>query len=120
MHSVAGDTRTASGVAAEERVRVMGVDFVRFAVVHHSGATPKSGHYTATVATSTGAYFCDDYKPPRHLGPVDAAWGNSYLVFLQKSVVDGAAPSHSAGAQDETFADAEAPPAAEPDKADAI
>ena len=41
----------AADLASEARVRLSGKDLNRFAVMHHTGATPKGGHYTATVAT---------------------------------------------------------------------
>ena len=47
----------ATYLPSQARVRLSGTDLERFAVVHHTGATPVSGHYTATVAahTQTGA-----------------------------------------------------------------
>ena len=73
-------------------------------MVHHTGATPKSGHYTATVAASTAAYHCDDSTitattPPESklaIRGLDDAWTNSYMIFLQKCIVADVAPSNGA------------------------
>ena len=85
----------ASGVAAEDRVRIADTEYSRFAVVHHTGATPKSGHYTATVAASTTTYHCDDstIAPVRNLHD---AWTDCCMIFLQKCIVADVAPSNGA------------------------
>jgi len=73
----------ATGISAEARVRVSGVDLERMAAVHHVGATADSGHYTATVTTSQMAYHCNDRvvnaKRELHVN----AWDNTYLIFLR-------------------------------------
>jgi hypothetical protein len=64
-------------------VRISGIDLNRFAAVHPAGDIPKSGHYTATVATKTTAYSCDDSTIVARPGLCDAAWSNAYLIFLR-------------------------------------
>ena len=78
---------------AENRLRVSGTDFLRFGVVHHSGPTCYSGHYTATVATQTSAYLCDDYGIEQQPDLLNAAWPNACLVFYEnRSAADAGAP----------------------------
>ena len=75
----------AADLASEARVRLSGKDLNRFAVVHHTGATPNSGHYTATVATQEMAYYCDDSRIAAQPDLFTSAWQNAYLIFLQNS-----------------------------------
>ena len=73
-----------AGVPAEPQVRISGTNLDRFATVHLAGETPKHGHYTASVATSGGAYYCDDFivAPRPHL--LADAWGDAYLIFPER------------------------------------
>jgi hypothetical protein len=73
----------ASGLPVEVSVRNSGIDFNRFAAAHRTGDAPKRGHYTATVATKTTAYYCDDSTIAAWPGLCDAARSNAYLIFLQ-------------------------------------
>ena len=72
----------ATGISAEARVRVSGVDLQRTAAVHHVGATPYSGHYTATVTTAQMAYHCNDKIVDARQEVLANAWGDAYLIFL--------------------------------------
>ena len=75
-----------NGPSTDAVIRVSGVDLHRFAVAHHMGHTPESGHYTATVATPEEmVYYCDDDTVTLKPDLSSESWHNSYLVFLRKS-----------------------------------
>ena len=56
------------------------------AAVHHEGATPDSGHYTATVTTAQMAYRCDDLIVDAKQELLANAWSDAYLIFLRNSI----------------------------------
>ena len=93
---------TATSLPAESRVRISGTDLDRFAAVHHTGETPKNGHYTATVTTPGMAYYCDDSTAAPRPNLSASAWDNAYLIFFQKSCGDAprAAPPVLTGNDD--------------------
>ena len=97
----------ATGVTAEATVRLSGTDLDRFAAVHHMGETPNSGHYTATVATKTMAYDCDDRFVGSLADGLANAWQNTYLVFLQNPSASVLPPCDDGAQQGEEDGDGE-------------
>ena len=64
-------------------VHIGNIAMQRVAVTHHTGRTPESGHYTATVATPDGGiYDCNDCIISRKPESSQQLWHNSYLSFL--------------------------------------
>jgi hypothetical protein len=73
-----------SGPSAGALVRMGTSDMHRFAVTHHTGHTPNSGHYTATVTSLEGmTYYCDDPAISPRPDLSAATWQNSFLIFLE-------------------------------------
>ena len=73
-----------AGPSVGTSLRLSGAQLRRIAVVHHTGQTPTSGHYTCTVTTrSKQTYLCNDetITPKPELSA--QAWDNSYLIFLE-------------------------------------
>ena len=74
-----------AGPMTAASVRVYGTNMQRVADTHHIGHTPESGHYNATVATSTsGTYLCDDVVIKDQFNLAAQPWHNSYLIFLRR------------------------------------
>ncbi len=89
------------GPPMDALVRISGTDMQRFAVTHHAGHTPYSGHYTATVTTQEGmTYYCDDSVTCIRPDLCASPWPNSYLIFLCKLLGEAQVPS-IAGSCDE-------------------
>ena len=87
-------TGGATQLPAEPNVHVSGAELDRFAVVHHIGEAPMSGHYTATVTASGKlAYICDDCTITHQPGAYANAWQRAYLIFLRSSLALGVRPS---------------------------
>ena len=95
-----------SGPMVAASVRVAGTEMERIAVTHHSGPTPESGHYSATVATPEGmTYYCNDREVshrPNTYG--DHSWCNGYLIFLRRTA---GSDLHPAAANARQSADAD-------------
>ena len=53
-----------AGITAERTVHLSGTELHRFAVVHHTGESTTSGHYTSTVSTQTSAFHCTTPQSP--------------------------------------------------------
>ena len=70
-----------AALSAENAIRLSGTDLQRIAVVHHTGETAKSGHYTATVGTQTSAFHCNDYTITPQPYLFDQVWPNAYMIF---------------------------------------
>ena len=75
-----------AALTAESSVRLSGTDLNRFAVIHHWGQSTTSGHYTATVATQTSAFYCDDSIVIEKPNILANAWPNTYMVFFQNQI----------------------------------
>jgi hypothetical protein len=72
------------GPKTEAIVRLSGKELQRVAVLHHTGHSPESGHYTCTLTTEGGqTYHCNDETISSKLDLSELSWQNSYLVFLQ-------------------------------------
>lgn len=96
-----------AGIAVEPCVQYVDTDLVRFAAVHHSGLSPTSGHYTATVVSDDVAYHCDDYSVVLRPQGAERAWNDCFLMFFQNPSVNLAAlgsethPPQQHGSEDE-------------------
>ena len=83
-----------SGPTTDANARVSGTELQRIAVLHHTGHSTESGHYTCTLSTQGGqTYHCNDetIEPKPGLGV--RPWENSYLVFLHSKTHGAAHPA---------------------------
>jgi len=91
----------ASGPSMDALVHIAGIAMQRVAVTHHTGRTPDSGHYTATVATPDGRiYDCNDATIFRQPESCDKLWQNSYLSFLHNGEARESASTSAGGCPD--------------------
>ncbi|MDA8583736.1 ubiquitin carboxyl-terminal hydrolase [bacterium] len=74
-----------NGIPAENVVRISGEDFHRIAIVTHLGATPVTGHYTATVCRGGMPFLCDDTRVFARRDLSAQALPNAYIIFLARS-----------------------------------
>ena len=72
-----------AGIAMEPRAHLAGLDFHRFAAVHHWGPSPTQGRYTATVATDDTEYYCDDSRVLERPECAASTWNDCFLMFFQ-------------------------------------
>ena len=79
-------------------VHICGVDLQRVGVTQHTGRTPESGHYTATVATDEGSnYDCNDSRIVRRSYRCETLWHfcTTLVLAIQHRLLQVVAPTGS-------------------------